>query len=77
MTEIHLNVKLADEKLVITIADNGPVFPAELMPGYGVKSVYDKLDLLFPAEYEIHFSNQPVKQVTVQIHKLMKNEPSV
>ena len=77
MTEIHLDVKIADEKLFITIADNGPVFPAELMPGYGVKSVYDKLDLLFPGSYEIHFSNQPVKQVSVQIHKLMKNEPSV
>ena len=77
MTEIHLNVKLADDKLFITIADNGPFFPAEMMPGYGVKSVFDKLDLLFPGVYEIHFNNEPVKQVSVQIHKLMKNEPSV
>ena len=28
MTEIHLDVKIVNEKLFITIADNGPVFPA-------------------------------------------------
>jgi hypothetical protein len=48
-----------------------------LIPGYGVKSVYDKLDLLFPGNYELHFSNEPGKQVTIYIHKLMKNEGAV
>ena len=38
---------------------------------------YDKLDLLFPDNYEIHFSNQPQKKVSIHIHKLMKNEPAV
>ena len=52
-------------------------FPDELNPGYGVKSVYDKLDLLFPGNYEIHFTNQPRKQVSIHIQKLMKNEPAV
>jgi sensor histidine kinase YesM len=77
MTEIVLTIKKEETGMLITIADNGPAFPAELMPGYGVKSVYDKLDLLFPGQYEIHFTNQPVKQVAIHIHKLMKNEPVV
>ena len=77
MTEIFLTVKKEGAGMLITIADNGPAFPDELMPGYGVKSVYDKLDLLFPGQYEIHFTNQPVKQVAIHIHKLMKNEPVV
>lgn len=77
MTEIVLTVKKEGTGMLITIADNGPSFPDELVPGYGVKSVYDKLDLLFPGQYEIHFSNQPVKQVAIHIHKLMKNEPVV
>ena len=59
------------------VKDNGPAFSDELSPGYGVKSIYDKLDLLFPGNYEIHFSNQPQKQVTIHIHKLMKDEPTV
>jgi two-component system, LytTR family, sensor kinase len=77
MTEIYLEIKKEDTRLVISIADNGPAFPDELTPGYGVKSVFDKLDLLFPGNYEIHFSNEPRKQVTIYIHKLMKNEPGI
>lgn len=77
MTEIQLSVQQKENGLLITIADNGPAFPAELMPGYGVKSVFDKLDLLFPGQYEIHFSNEPRKQVAIHIYKLMKNEPAI
>ena len=74
MTMIRLEVKIENGALVINIADNGPPFPAELSPGYGVKSVYDKMDLLFPGSYEIYFNNHPVKQVSIHIHKLIKNE---
>lgn len=77
MTEIVLQVKKEGEELVINVIDSGPPFPNEMNPGYGVKSVYDKMDLLFPGQYEIHFSNAPRKQVSVRINKLMKNEPGV
>ncbi|MBK5272633.1 MAG: histidine kinase [Bacteroidia bacterium] len=77
LTEIILEVKKEGSGLIINIADNGPLFPDELIPGYGVKSVYDKLDLLFPDQYDIHFSNYPRKQVSIHINKLMKNEPVV
>lgn len=77
MTEILLEVKQSGDGMVVYIVDNGPPFPDELIPGYGVKSVYDKLDLLFTDQYEICFSNQPRKQVSVHIHKLIKNEPAV
>lgn len=77
MTTIHLEVKRNNDKLVINVVDNGPAFPSELIPGYGVKSVYDKLDLLFPDNYEMHFTNTPVKQVSLYIHKLIKDESAV
>ena len=77
MTEISLEVKRDNSGLIINIADNGPFFPDELSPGYGVKSIFDKLDLLFPSQYEILFSNQPRKQVSIHIHKLIKNESGV
>lgn len=77
MTEIFLHVQRQGEGLLITVADNGPAFPEHITPGYGVKSVFDKLDLLFPGEYDIRFSNEPTKQVSITIHKLMKNEPVV
>ena len=77
MTEIKLNIRMDEKGMVFEILDNGPNFPEELNPGYGVKSVYDKLDLLFPDNYEIHFSNQPQKKVSLFIHKLMKDESAV
>lgn len=77
LTEINLEVKKNGTGLVITIEDNGPAFPDELSPGYGVKSVYDKLDLLFPGYYEMHFSNHPVKRVSLFIHKIMKDESAI
>ncbi|MFI5130913.1 MAG: sensor histidine kinase [Chitinophagales bacterium] len=77
MTEINVEVKNLAKGLELIVADNGPPFPEELSPGYGVKSMYDKLDLLFPGEYEVHFANKPQKKVSIQIHKLMKNEPGV
>jgi len=77
MTEIRLTIQLEGEGLLITVADNGPAFPEELTPGYGVKSVFDKLDLLFPGSYEIRFLNTPVKQVSLYINKRIKNEPAL
>ena len=77
LTEIFMEVRRKDNGVIINIADNGPPFPDELVPGYGVKSVFDKLDLLFPGQYEIHFSNVPRKQVSIQINKLLKNEPGL
>lgn len=77
MTEILLEVKQENNVLLIAIADNGPEFPSELVPGYGVKSVFDKMDLLFPDQYEIRFSNHPRKLVSIQINKLLKNEPGI
>jgi sensor histidine kinase YesM len=77
MTEIMIEVKKENENIVLTVADNGPNFPDELNAGYGVKSVYDKLDLLFPGNYEIRFSNEPRKQVSIHVQKMTKNEPAV
>lgn len=77
LTEISIIVKKEKDGVALIVYDNGPAFPADLIPGYGVKSVYDKLDLLFPDKYEIHFSNAPTKHVLIFINKLMKNEPGV
>jgi len=77
LTELLLEVIEDGDGIVMNIADTGPSFPDELNPGYGVKSVYDKLDLLFANNYEIRFSNSPRKQVSVYLKKMIKNEPAV
>jgi hypothetical protein len=42
-----------------------------------IKSIFDKLDLLFPGAYEFHFNNEPRKQVSLSLKKLLKNEPGI
>lgn len=77
MTEIRVEVKRSGAGMELSVEDNGPAFPEELVPGYGVKSIFDKLDLLFPGQYEVHFVNTPVKMVRIYINKLIKDEPSI
>ena len=77
LTEIILEVEENGDGIVMNVVDTGPSFPDELNPGYGVKSVYDKMDLLFAGNYEIRFTNSPRKQVSIHVKKMIKNEPSV
>jgi sensor histidine kinase YesM len=77
LTFIKLDVKKWKEGMLISVVDNGPPFEEELNPGYGLKSVFDKLDMLFPGDYEIRFSNSPGKEVSLYLKKLMKNEPGI
>ena len=77
MTEIIIRVTREGEGIRIAVADNGPDFPEELLPGYGVKSVFDKLDLLFPDAYEIRFAHAPGKQVVIDIFKWMKHDSTL
>lgn len=56
--------------LSITVKDNGPQFPLQLQNGYGVKSVLEKLELLFPNAHEFSFTNEPEKYISIEIHQL-------
>lgn len=59
---IHL-----DKKLQISVKDQGRPFDVEINPGYGMKSVYDKLDLFCPGKYEISLVNSPEKSMNIII----------
>ncbi|RYY62126.1 MAG: hypothetical protein EOO05_03940 [Chitinophagaceae bacterium] len=72
MTEIRIVVTGREGGMQISIEDNGPAFPGQLNPGYGIKSVYDKMDLLFPGAYEIYFSSRPMKAVTIFFPNIQK-----
>jgi two-component system LytT family sensor kinase len=64
--ELNIEIrKIAGIELII--ADNGTAFPQELNIGYGLQSTYDKLNLLFPDQYEIQILNTPFKHIKIQI----------
>jgi LytS/YehU family sensor histidine kinase len=65
--ELKIGVEKDNENIVISIADNGKPFPAELNMGYGLQSTYDKLTLLYGENYQVQIINAPEKQLKIII----------
>ncbi|RYY61655.1 MAG: hypothetical protein EOO05_05615 [Chitinophagaceae bacterium] len=64
--EIRVLVRLQDQRLLISVYDNGTPFPDEMEMGYGIQSSYDKLRLLYKDNYDLQLVNQP-KHVLISI----------
>ena len=69
---IQVNVLLLNDELTISIHDNGKPFPDKIIPGYGLKNVTDKLQLLLPDKHELQITNTPLKQLKITIKELKK-----
>ena len=69
--KINISIKILsiNKALHIEIQDSGPPFSDQLNTGYGLRSVKKKLKLLYPNKHEIHFMNQPNKQVHIILNK--------
>ena len=77
LTTVHVRTRVENGRLVVRVEDNGPPFPEEITPGYGLKSVYDKLELLFPGCFEIDMVNEPRKYLQVVLTQPTKDEPKI
>lgn len=64
---INVDIQKIDNILAISVKDKGKPYDEEIKPGYGLKSVYDKLDLFCPGRYEISFVNSPAKAIEITI----------
>ncbi|MEZ0606916.1 histidine kinase [Fibrella sp. WM1] len=51
--------------LWLTVQDNGPHFPDEMGGGYGLRSIQDKLRLLYADDARFELQNKPQKQVCI------------
>lgn len=69
-SEISISVcaRLKDKSLIISVADNGTPFASDFVLGYGFKSIYDKLDLLFPDHYQVEILRGENKEVRIEIY---------
>ncbi|TKG95820.1 hypothetical protein EYV94_05870 [Puteibacter caeruleilacunae] len=64
--EIHIKIYKEEDQVVIAVEDNGPAFPSDIAPGFGIQSIYDKLDILFDGNFELSFLNIPQKHVRIK-----------
>lgn len=54
-------------ELHLCVHDNGPAFPDDMSGGYGLRSIQDKLKLLYGNEAKVELQNWPLKQVLISI----------
>ncbi|TAE13872.1 MAG: hypothetical protein EAY72_07825 [Bacteroidetes bacterium] len=55
--------------LTICVQDNGVPFSENMQMGYGLQSIYQKLQLLYPQQHEVIITNAPIKHITIHIYK--------
>ncbi|WP_020604381.1 histidine kinase [Spirosoma spitsbergense] len=54
-------------ELHLCVHDNGPAFPDDMSGGYGLRSIQDKLKLLYGDDARVELQNWPLKQVLICI----------
>jgi two-component system LytT family sensor kinase len=60
-----------DDWLHLCVHDSGPLFTDTMDAGYGIRSIQDKLKLLYGADAGIELHNEPHKSVNIKIRKSM------
>lgn len=65
-------VKIYEENgwLHLCVHDNGPLFSDTMGAGYGIRSIQDKLKLLYGDDATIELHNDPIKSVNISIRKV-------
>lgn len=66
--EIKVSVTQEGRQIFIAVSDDGPAFPTDLAPGFGIQSIYDKLEILYKDKFEMNFINSPQKQVLIKLN---------
>jgi two-component system, LytTR family, sensor kinase len=74
--EGRIDVKIYSQNdwLYLSVHDNGPAFPDDMGSGYGLRSIQEKLRLLYGDDARVELQNDPYKQVLLSI-KLNRLRP--
>lgn len=76
MGRIDVRIYEKAGELHLCVHDNGPVFPDDMSGGYGLRSIQDKLKLLYGDAARVELQNWPLKQVLLSIRMdKIRSEP--
>lgn len=76
---IDVRIYEKDSELHLCVHDNGPAFSDDMSGGYGLRSIQDKLKLLYGDDARVELQNWPIKQVLISIRmaKVRNDHPLV
>jgi len=66
---VEILFSISGQTLIISVKDNGAPFPDDFIPGYGITSVYEKLDLLFSDNYKVELNTFPEKDFRIFLNQ--------
>lgn len=64
---IRIEVVFDNDRIVLKVYDNGPDFPDELITGYGLQSLHDKLQIIYKDAAHLNWQNSPEKCICVTL----------
>ncbi len=67
--QIRVHIFEKDGWLYLCVHDNGPAFGESLSSGYGLRSIQEKLQLLYQADAAVEMRNEPTKHVGIKVKK--------
>lgn len=66
---VKIEIATDGKHIKMSVADNGPDFPENPIYGTGLKSILEKLNILYPDNYEFTIFNQPEKRIEITLNK--------
>jgi two-component system, LytTR family, sensor kinase len=70
--EITLKIKQLENNILIKIHDNGPAFGESFGGGFGLRSIKEKLEIVFGNKATIDLKNEPEKAVVITMARMME-----
>ncbi len=65
--KIEIKIEIKDDSVEFVIHDNGPAFKEEVAGGYGLRSIRDKLNLIYGDKASLQIQNNQYKAVLIRI----------
>jgi LytS/YehU family sensor histidine kinase len=68
--KIEVKIQEKQDKILLSVHDSGPLFPEEMASGYGLRSIQDKLRLIYGNDANLEIQNdEKYKAVLIKIKK--------
>jgi len=67
--KISIDIEENRQTITLSVSDNGNNFPENPVFGTGLKSLMEKLEILFPNNHELAIKNKPEKKIMVTLAK--------
>lgn len=64
---LYISIQKTEDKMNIEVFDNGDDFPLNMELGYGLQSTYEKLNLIYPNNYDLSLHNGSNKRIQIVI----------